>query len=253
MATFEDQPAAPSATPAATAPATPDVAQAARATAARLGADRLSYTHGHLDDDAPADPFALFSAWMEAAFDRRTTEGDLPEPTAVVLSTVAIDAQGLPWPRSRTVLLKGIDEESLVVYTNRESAKGRELSATPRASLLLPWYPLQRQVRIEGEVQEVEAEECDAYFATRPRGSQLGAWASRQSQPVTSRQDMDAQFAQVEDRFAGIEVPRPPHWGGYRLLPQRWEFWQGRADRMHDRLVFECRADGGWSRVRLQP
>ncbi|MEE1618402.1 pyridoxamine 5'-phosphate oxidase [Brachybacterium sp. J153] len=219
----------------------------------RLAGDRLDYLAGALADDAPADPLALFARWMDEALARRDAHGDLPDPTAAVLSTVALDGDGAPRPRSRTVLLKGLDERGAVVYTNLDSDKGREMAATPRAALLLPWYALQRQVRIEGPVAPVPAEESDAYWASRPRGSQLGAWASRQSREIDSRDRLEAQYAEVEARFAGQEVPRPEFWGGLRLRPERIEFWQGRAHRVHDRLVYEAAADGVWRRSRLQP
>ena len=175
----------------------------------------------------------------------------------MVLSTVALDADGAPRPRSRTVLLKGLDAHGAVVYTNLGSDKARELRATPRAALLMPWYPLQRQVRIEGAVEEVSAAESDAYWATRPRGSQLGAWASHQSREIDSRDTLEEQYAEVEARFDGGDVPRPEFWGGLRIRPERIEFWQGRAHRVHDRIVYERSADdagaGDWTRHRLQP
>ena len=219
----------------------------------RLAGERTDYLAGSLPDDAPADPLALFEVWLSEAFARREEHGDLPEPSAVVLSTVALDAEGTPWPRSRTVLLKGHDREGFVVYTNLGSAKGREVEAAPRAALLLPWYPLQRQVRIEGTVEQVPATEADAYWAQRPRGSQLGAWASHQSHEITSREALEAQYAEVEERFDGAPVPRPEFWGGLRVRPERIEFWQGRAHRYHDRILYTPAADGTWERHRLQP
>lgn len=225
-----------------------------QSTAGRSLADvRIDYAAGSLEDTAPKDPFELFTAWMDAAFSRQDIHGDLPEPTATVLSTVALGADGRPIPRSRTVLLKSADASGFVFYTNRDSAKGQELVAHADASLLLPWYPLQRQVRIEGSVTQVSDEQSDAYFATRPRGSQLSAWASRQSWPVCSREDLDTSLRRVHERFADEEVPRPPHWGGYRLVPYRFEFWQGRRDRLHDRFAYDLDADRGWRIHRLQP
>ncbi|WP_422115930.1 pyridoxamine 5'-phosphate oxidase [Brachybacterium sp. UNK5269] len=219
----------------------------------RLAGERTDYLSGSLADDAPADPLALFDVWLGEAFARRSEHGDLPEPSAAVLSTVALGADGTPRPRSRTVLLKGHDARGVVVYTNYDSAKGRELAALPHAALLLPWYPLQRQVRIEGAVEQVPAAESDAYWAQRPRGSQLGAWASCQSHGIGSREALEEQYAAAEQRFAGGEVPRPEFWGGLRLRPRRMEFWQGRAHRVHDRILYERAADGGWGRRRLQP
>lgn len=223
----------------------------------RLAGERLDYLAGSLADAAPADPLALCDAWLQDAFARRDSHGDITDPTAVVLSTVALDADGAPRPRSRTVLLKGLDEHGASIYTNLDSDKARELHATPRASLLLPWYPLQRQVRIEGAVEEMSATESDAYWASRPRGSQLGAWASHQSRRIDSRESLEAQYAEVEARFEGADVPRPEFWGGLRLRLERIEFWQGRAHRVHDRIVYERPADGAgagdWERHRLQP
>ncbi|MFI8777784.1 pyridoxamine 5'-phosphate oxidase [Brachybacterium paraconglomeratum] len=223
----------------------------------RLAGERLDYLAGSLADAAPADPLALCDAWLQDAFARRDSHGDISDPTAVVLSTVALDADGTPRPRSRTVLLKRLDADGAVVYTNLESDKGRELRVTPRAALLMPWYPLQRQVRIEGPVEEVPAEESDAYWASRPRGSQLGAWASHQSREIDSRDTLEEQYAEVEARFDGGDVPRPEFWGGLRIRPERIEFWQGRAHRVHDRIVYERSADdagaGDWTRHRLQP
>lgn len=223
----------------------------------RLAGERLDYLAGSLADSAPEDPLALCDVWLQDAFARRDSHGDVSDPTAVVLSTVALDADGAPRPRSRTVLLKGLDAHGAVVYTNLDSDKAHELRATPRAALLMPWYPLQRQVRIEGTVEEIPAAESDAYWASRPRGSQLGAWASHQSREIDSRDTLEAQYAEVEARFAGVEVPRPEFWGGLRVRPERIEFWQGRAHRVHDRIVYLRTADGAragvWERHRLQP
>lgn len=219
----------------------------------RLAGERTDYLAGSLPDDAPADPLELFDIWLAEAFARREEHADLPEPSAVVLSTVAVGADGAARPRSRTVLLKAHDEGGFVVFTNLDSDKGRELDACPRAALLLPWYPLQRQVRIEGTAQQISAAESDAYWAQRPRGSQLGAWASHQSRPITSREALEAQYAEVEERFVGSAVPRPPFWGGLRVRPETLEFWQGRPHRFHDRILYTARADGSWERHRLQP
>lgn len=219
----------------------------------RLAGERTDYLSGSLPDDAPEDPLALFDIWLAEAFARREEHGDLPEPSAVALSTVALGADGAPRPRSRTVLLKAHDAEGFVVFTNLDSDKGREVTATPRAALLLPWYPLQRQVRIEGTVEQLPAADSDAYWAQRPRGSQLGAWASHQSRTITSRETLEAQYAAAEARFAGGDVPRPEFWGGLRVRPESMEFWQGRPHRFHDRILYSAQAGGGWARHRLQP
>ncbi|MFC7374828.1 pyridoxamine 5'-phosphate oxidase [Brachybacterium sp. GCM10030267] len=221
--------------------------------AGRLAGERHDYLAGSLADDAPSDPLALFDIWMDEAFARRDEQGDLTDPSAVVLSTVAMDAMGRPRPRSRTVLLKGHDGEGFVLYTNLTSPKATELDAAPHAALLLPWYPMQRQVRIEGAVSHLSDAESDAYWAQRPRGAQLGAWASHQSRPIASRAALDAQYDEVEARFEGHEVSRPPFWGGLRVLAERMEFWQGRENRFHDRIAYDRAADGAWQRHRLQP
>lgn len=219
----------------------------------RLPGERTDYLAGSLPDDAPADPLALFDLWLAEAFAQREEHGDLPEPSAVVLSTVSLEADGAPRPRSRTVLLKGHDADGFVVFTNLDSDKGHELASTPRAALLMPWYPLQRQVRIEGTVERVTAAESDAYWAQRPRGSQLGAWASHQSRSIASREALEAQYAAAEERFEDGPVPRPDFWGGLRVRPTSLEFWQGRPHRFHDRILYTASADGAWERHRLQP
>lgn len=173
---------------------------------------------------------------------------DLEEPNAMVLSTVSADGR----PSSRTVLLKGYDERGLVFFTNRHSRKGRELAANPRASALLPWHELQRQVIAAGDVEQVSEAESDAYFAARPREAQLGAWASEQSSVIASRQALEDRLAEVAARFGAGPVPRPPHWGGYRLVPVEVEFWQGRTGRLHDRLRYRRTAEG-WVVERLAP
>ena len=227
----------------------------------RLAAEHTEYLTAQLADSGPSEPFALCDAWLDEAFTRRAEHADMPEPSAVVLSTVEIEADGTPQPRSRTVLLKGRDQAGFVFYTNYDSAKGDELLRTPRAALLLPWYSLQRQLRIEGGVEQLTAAESDAYFASRPRGSRIGAWASDQSRPAGSRAQLEQQYAQFREQFGDGEVPRPPHWGGFRVVPQRIEFWQGRENRMHDRIEYrrprptgEGDAEGlVWQRRRLQP
>jgi len=207
-------------------------------------AHRLDYTLAELDDDAlSASPFELLQQWL-------TDAADQPEPNAMVVSTV--DAEGRP--TSRTVLLRGIDDDgALWFFTNRQSRKGRALAGNPAVSILFPWYALQRQVIVLGTATPLPPERDDAYFASRPRGSQLSAWASHQSEPVASRAALEEQMAEVTARFADDEVvPRPPHWGGYRVEPREIEFWQGRRSRLHDRVVF-MRDDDEWVGQRRQP
>jgi len=207
-----------------------------------LAALRAEYELGGLHEaDLTADPLALFARW----FDEVGAAG-LGEPNAMVLSTV-----GGGVPSSRTVLLKGVDD-GFVFFTNYQSRKGRELAENPACSLLFGWYPLQRQVRVEGVAELISRAETEAYFASRPRASQIGAWASAQSEPVGSRADLDGAVAAAEERFSGIDIPAPPHWGGYRVRPRSVEFWQGRSGRMHDRLLY--RASGrAWTVQRLAP
>ncbi|ARP87701.1 pyridoxamine 5'-phosphate oxidase [Bordetella genomosp. 9] len=197
-----------------------------------------------LESDAAASPFDQFAVWFDEAL-----AAQVPEPNAMTLATV--DAQGRP--SARIVLVKGADARGFVFYTNYESRKGQDLAANPRASLLFFWQPLERQIRIEGTVEKTTAEESDAYFHSRPLGSRLGAWASRQSRPV-SREALEAALRECEQRY-GDTPPRPAHWGGYRLVPDRFEFWQGRPSRLHDRLVYEpdAAAASGWRIVRLSP
>ncbi|WP_236967852.1 pyridoxamine 5'-phosphate oxidase [Microbacterium aurantiacum] len=209
-------------------------------------AHRLDYALDALGDDArDADPFELFHRWL-------TDAADLPEPNAMVVSTV--DAAGRP--TSRTVLLRGVDDDgALWFFTNRTSRKGRALAENPRVSLLFPWYARQRQIIVLGEATPLDADRDDAYFASRPRGSQLSAWASDQSQPVDSRAKLEAGMDAASARFPDDEtVPRPPHWGGYRVVPTEIEFWQGRQSRLHDRIVFSRDGpDAPWRSFRRQP
>jgi pyridoxamine 5'-phosphate oxidase len=190
------------------------------------------------------DPLQRFGAWYEHA-----VAAGLPEPEAMALATATPDGT----PSVRFVLLKGIDARGVEFFTNYESRKGRELEANPRASLAVLWKPLQRQVRLEGTVERLTSAESDAYFASRSRGSQLGAWASDQSTAIPDREWLEARLAEAEARYPGEEIPRPPYWGGYRLNPVAIEFWEGRPNRLHDREAFTRGADGGWSARRLAP
>lgn len=201
-----------------------------------------------LEADVPADPLELFAAWFVDV-----VGAGLPEPNAMVLATVS----PLGWPEARTVLLKGYSGEGLRFFTNTSSAKGAALAAQPRAAVVFPWHAISRQVRVTGDVVPLVAAEVAEYFATRPRDSQLGAWASPQSRVVGSREELDAMLAEVQARFPeGTEVPVPPSWGGYRVVPQTWEFWAGRAGRMHDRLLYRrthSAAGAPWHLERLAP
>lgn len=198
--------------------------------------------------DFTADPIEQFARWF-AELDNAVPKSDTAwfEPNATVLSTA--DAQGRP--SARTVLLKRYGPKGFTVYTNYQSRKGRDIAANPAASLLFPWYPLARQVIATGEVERAPEAESDAYFATRPRGAQLGAWASEQSQAIPDRDWLDARYERFDREFHGA-VPRPPHWGGLVLVPQTVEFWQGRASRLHDRLRY-VREGGKWRLERLSP
>ena len=191
------------------------------------------------------DPFQQFAEWF------REAEAAVPvDPNAMVLSTVGLDGR----PSSRVVLLKGFDAEGFVFYGNLESRKFRELRTNPWAALNFHWKPLERQVRIEGRVSQVADDEADAYFATRARGSQVGAWASRQSEPLASRAELEARVREVEARFAGRDVSRPPFWSGFRLEPDRIEFWKSGQFRLHDRFVFRrASPDAPWTVDRLYP
>ena len=205
---------------------------------------RRDYDAGALDLDAlGSDPIVAFERWLAAM-----VAAGVPDANAMVLATAGADGA----PSARTVLLRGVDGRGFVFYTNRESHKGRDLAANPRAALVFVWLAVRRQVLVSGDVEAVSDEESDAYFATRPRGSQLAAWASPQSSPIASRAALDAAVAEAAARFAGADVPRPPFWGGYRVIPTAMEFWQGRADRLHDRFRFE-RTPHGWEAARLGP
>jgi pyridoxamine 5'-phosphate oxidase len=203
---------------------------------------RRNYSQGELGESALASTwFEQLSAWFDAAT-------ELLEPNAIQLATVGAGGR----PSVRTVLVKALDERGLVFYTNYDSAKAADLAVNPWAAAVFAWLPLERQVRLSGPVERVSRAETETYFASRPRGSQLGAWASPQSSVVTSRAELEAQVAEVEQRFADGPVPAPPNWGGFLLRPELIEFWQGRADRLHDRLRY--RLDGSkWVLERLAP
>ena len=204
---------------------------------------RKSYERDALDEQASsADPLQQFEHWLQQAL-----QGQLPEPNAMTLATVGADGR----PSTRVVLLKGFDARGIVWYTNYLSRKGRELAANPQAALQFHWVELERVVRIEGRVAQVEAELSDQYYASRPLDSRIGAWASPQSQVIPGRTVLVTEAAKYGLKFA-MHPPRPPHWGGYRLQPDTWEFWQGRKSRLHDRLRYRLQ-DGLWVRERLAP
>lgn len=206
---------------------------------------RNEYTRAGLDEtDLRPDPLAQFRGWFEDAL-----AAGLHEPNAMTLATATPDGK----PSARVVLLKGFDERGFVFYTNYEGRKGEELARNPRAALVFYWGELERQVRIEGRASRVPERESDAYYASRPRGSRLGAWASEQSRPVEGREVLESRLRALEREYEGREVPRPPFWGGYRVEPEAVEFWQGRQNRLHDRIVYRRRGAGGWEIERLQP
>ena len=205
---------------------------------------RKSYEQDELDEaHSAADPLQQFEQWLDQAL-----KAELPEPNAMTLATVGADGR----PSTRVVLIKGCDARGIVWYTNYESRKGRELAAHPFAALQFHWVDLERVVRIEGRVEKLSDAESDAYYRSRPLDSRLGAWASPQSQVIASRAVLVANAAKYGAQFL-LNPPRPPHWGGFRLLPDRWEFWQGRKSRLHDRLRYTQQATGGWLRERLAP
>jgi pyridoxamine 5'-phosphate oxidase len=211
----------------------------------RLDRLRAEYADAGLDESAAGDdPIGLFARWLDEA-----VASGLHEPNAMALATAGRDGA----PTVRFVLLKGFDSDGFCFYTNYDSRKSRELDAEPRCGLVFAWHPMGRQIRIDGVAARMAAGESDAYFATRPRDSQLGAWASPQSEVVADRVALDRAYAEVVARFDGVDpVPRPPRWGGWRVAPTAMEFWQGRVGRMHDRLLY-ARTDAGWTRSRLAP
>ncbi len=205
---------------------------------------RQSYEHAELDESHSASvPLLQFERWLEEALMAK-----LPEPTAMTLATCTPEGR----PSTRVVLLKECDARGLVFYTNYESRKGQELATNPQAALQFHWVALERVVRIEGRVERVSAAESDAYFRTRPLDSRIGAWASPQSRVIASRVVLVTEAARIGASYM-LDPPRPPHWGGYRLVPDTFEFWQGRKSRLHDRLRYTLGPDGGWLRERLAP
>jgi len=206
---------------------------------------RRNYTRAGLTEtDADANPFIQFQTWFDQAL-----SAELPDPNAMTLATATPEGK----PSARIVLLKGFDEEGFVFYSNYNSQKGQQLAATPWAALVFWWAELERQVRIDGYVEKVSPEESEAYFASRPFDSQLGAWASQQSEVIASRAVLEDKIAELKQKYEAQAVPKPPHWGGYRLFPTEFEFWQGRPSRLHDRLRYRQQSDGTWLQQRLAP
>ena len=205
---------------------------------------RKDYERGEFDESMAAQvPLEQFRQWLDEAIAAK-----VPEPNAMTLATVGADGR----PSTRIVLIKGFDERGLVWYTNYQSRKGQELAGNPHAALQFHWVELERVVRIEGRVELGDAGEADAYYASRPLASRIGAWASEQSEVLASRADLVRRTAEMGLRH-GLNPPRPPHWGGYRLVPVYWEFWQGRRSRLHDRICYRQQADSRWIRQRLSP
>jgi pyridoxamine 5'-phosphate oxidase len=197
-----------------------------------------------LEKTATRDPFRLFHHWF-----RQAVQARLIDPNAMAVTTVSPSGK----PSARMVLLRGLDKKGFVFFTNYLSQKGKELKKRPHASLLFFWPLLGRQVRVEGRVERVTARESDAYFATRPRGSQLSAWVSKQSERIPNRESLEKRMVEFEVKFKNKKIPRPSHWGGYRVLPVSIEYWSGRRNRLHDRLRYQRKSKGGWRRERLAP
>ncbi len=214
-------------------------------TAMDIGQWRREYLQGGLQrGDLADDPISQFRAWLE-----EVVKADISDPSAMCLSTA--DASGQP--SQRIVLLKGFDARGFVFYTNLKSQKAWDITANPKASLLFPWHFLERQVIVRGDVLSLTDAEADDYFRSRPRDSQIAAWASHQSDAIVSRQVLEDSFEAFHEKFAGQDVPRPAFWGGYRVVPHAVEFWQGRASRLHDRFVYRSMGDGEWQIERLSP
>jgi pyridoxamine 5'-phosphate oxidase len=208
-------------------------------------AERKEHSRSFLrEEDLNPDPIRQFALW----FDEARQSGN-SEFNAMTLATASPGGR----PSARMVLLRGADERSFSFFTNYESRKARELEANPYAALVFFWHELERQVRIEGRVERVTADESDRYFQSRPRGARIGAWASPQSQVIAGREILDSRYLESESRHPDETIPRPPNWGGYRLVPDSIEFWQGRPNRLHDRLRYSCRSDGSWLIERLAP
>ncbi|EMR04479.1 pyridoxamine 5'-phosphate oxidase [Cesiribacter andamanensis] len=206
---------------------------------------RRDYTQASLEiSNTLPDPISQFKKWFSEA-----QQAGALEPNAMTLSTISAEGR----PDARIVLIKDVQEDGFTFFTNYTSRKGKDLDKHPFAALTFYWSELERQVRIEGDVEKVDAASSDAYFGSRPRGSQIGAWTSPQSQEIPNRGILETRQRDFEERFAQAEVPRPEHWGGYLVKPLRIEFWQGRASRLHDRIVYEKSATGGWERKRLAP